>query len=72
MSYRIEIDGGVCISSGKCVADRPELFRFDDDELAELIPGAALPPDAALLDLARTCPSGALRLFDGEVEIDAG
>ncbi|MBN9101264.1 MULTISPECIES: ferredoxin [unclassified Pseudonocardia] len=72
MSYRVEIDRDVCISSGRCVADRPDLFRFDDEELAEPVPGATLPADAALLDLARTCPSGALRLFDGEVEIDAG
>ncbi len=72
MTFRIEIDRDVCISSGKCVADAPELVRFDDDELAELVPGAVLPSEAALLDLARTCPSGALRLFDGEQEVDAG
>jgi ferredoxin len=66
----MEVDGDVCISSGKCVADAPALFRFTDDEVAELVPGAALPPDARLLDLGRACPSGALRVFDGDEEID--
>ena len=35
MSYRIAVDREVCMSSGKCVADAPELFRFDDEEVAE-------------------------------------
>lgn len=72
MTVRIEVDQDTCISSGKCVADLPALFRFDDDELAELVPGAPLPPDAALVDLVRTCPSGALRLFEGDEQIDPG
>jgi len=31
MAYRITVDHDVCMSSGKCVADAPDLFRFDDD-----------------------------------------
>ncbi|HXV91892.1 MAG TPA: ferredoxin [Pseudonocardia sp.] len=68
--YRIEVDGAVCISSGKCVADAPDVFRFDDDEVAELVPGAPRLPDAEILDIARACPSGAIRVFDGDEEID--
>ncbi len=70
MAHRVEVDRDVCISSGKCVADLPELFRFDDDELAELVPGASLPSVEVQLDLARACPSGALRVFDGDEELD--
>jgi ferredoxin len=70
MTYRITVDQDVCISSGTCVADAPQLFRFDDDEVAELVPGAALPADAVQVDLARACPSGALRVFDGDEEVD--
>lgn len=64
MSYRLSVDSEVCISSGKCVADAPQVLRFDDDDVAELIPGAVQPDDATQLGLARACPSGALRVHD--------
>lgn len=70
MTYRIIVDADACISSGKCVADAPRTFRFDDDEIAEVVPGAPVPPDDVVLDLARACPSGAIRVFDGDDEID--
>lgn len=69
---RITVDAEVCISSGRCVAERPDVFRFDADEVAEVIPGAPVMPDDAQLELARACPSGALQLHDAETgeEID--
>ena len=70
MTYRVTVDADVCISSGKCVADEPEAFRFDDDDIAETVPGAPALPDRRLLDVARNCPSGAIRLFDGDTEVD--
>ncbi|HEX3750307.1 MAG TPA: ferredoxin [Streptosporangiaceae bacterium] len=70
MTYRVEIDSDVCISSGMCVSEAPDLFRFDEDDIAEMIPGGPTLPDAALLRLARTCPSGALQIFDGDDQID--
>lgn len=70
MTYRITVDADACISSGKCVADAPQTFRFDDDEIAEVVPDAPVPPDEVVLDLARACPSGAIRVFDGDEEID--
>ena len=55
------------MSSGRCVADLPALFRFDADELAELVPEAELPADAAALVAAvRNCPAGAISLQDAE------
>ena len=71
MAYRIEVDQDVCISSGMCVADAPELFRFNDDEVAEVIPGAGQLSDQALVRLARGCPSGALQVYDGDQPVDA-
>jgi ferredoxin len=72
MTYHIEVDRDVCMSSGKCVADAPDLFRFDDDEIAEPVPGADPPSDQRALDLARACPSGALVVRDADTgeEID--
>lgn len=70
MAYRITVDSDVCISSGKCVADAPQLFRFDDNEIAEVIPDAEVPSDDVVIDLARACPSGAIRVFDGDEEVE--
>jgi ferredoxin len=71
MAYRIEVDQDVCISSGMCVADAPELFRFNDDEVAEVITGGEQLSGEALVRLARGCPSGALQVFDGDQQVDA-
>jgi len=74
MAYRISVDHDACMSSGKCVADAPELFRFDDDEIAEPVAGAPAPSDGRIVDLARNCPSGALVVTDVETgdEVDVG
>lgn len=64
MGYRVEVDTDECVSSGKCVADNPNAFGFDDDELALLLPGAAELDDERLLTAARRCPSGAIVLYD--------
>jgi ferredoxin len=72
MGCRITVDGEVCISSGRCIAERPDVFRFDADEVAEVVPGAPAVGEQAQLELARGCPSGALQLRDDETgeEID--
>ena len=62
MPYRIEIDQDECISSGKCVADAPRAFGFDDEDLAVALPTAGEVDDAVLLRVARNCPSHAIRL----------
>lgn len=64
MAYQVEVDQDLCISSGKCVADAPALFRFDDDDLSEVIAGAPRPPDDELLAIARQCPALAVVLRD--------
>ena len=40
MGLRVEIDQDECMSSGKCVADHPDAFDFDDEELAVTRAGA--------------------------------
>jgi ferredoxin len=63
---RIEINIDDCMSSGKCVADYPDTFDFDDEELATIRPDAAPLTDEQMLRAARNCPSRALQLFDDE------
>jgi ferredoxin len=64
MAYTVAVDKDVCISSGKCVADAPGAFRFDADELAEPVSRSPGLSDAALLEIGRNCPSGAIAVFD--------
>jgi ferredoxin len=66
MAYRVVIDTDECVSAGKCVASLPGFFAFDEHELATVIDGVTPPDDAALVRIARTCPSQAISLFDGD------
>ena len=63
---RIEINIDDCMSSGKCVADYPDAFDFDDEELAVLRDGASGLTDEQMLRAARNCPSRAIQLFDDD------
>lgn len=63
MGYRVVIDQDECVSAGKCVAAAPELFRFDEHELATIDPDGRAPDDATLLRIARACPSQAIALY---------
>lgn len=72
MTLRAEVDDHMCISSGRCVADAPSAFEFDEYEIAKTIDGARSLGDEQLKAIARMCPSGAIRVLDGtnEVPID--
>jgi len=63
MPYTVAVDKDLCISSGKCVADAPQAFRFDADELSEVVDPSGL-SDEERLDIARNCPSGAISVLD--------
>jgi ferredoxin len=63
---RIEINTDDCMSSGKCVADYPDAFDFDDEELAVLKNDGSALTDEQMLRAARNCPSRALLLFDDD------
>lgn len=69
MTLRAEVDDAVCISSGKCVADAPSAFRFDDEEIAKAVDGARSIDERTLMAVARNCPSGAIRVLDGDAAV---
>jgi ferredoxin len=62
---RIQVNVDDCMSSGKCVADYPNAFDFDDDELATVTDATVL-SDEQLIRAARNCPSRALVLLDDD------
>ena len=64
MAHRVEIDQDECMSSGRCVADYPAAFAFDEDELASVLPTSGNLTDQQLLRAARNCPSRAISVYD--------
>lgn len=71
MASTVAVDKSACISAGQCVADFPDAFGFDADELSETLPGAAALTDAQRLTAARNCPSEAIKVHDeAGAEID--
>jgi ferredoxin len=48
------------------VADSPDAFDFDDDDIAMVKDGAAQLLDERLLRVARNCPAGAIILRDAD------
>ena len=66
MGYRVEIDQDECMSVGRCVADYPAGFGFDDDELATVLSTAGELSDGQILRAARNCPSRAITVFDAD------
>jgi ferredoxin len=66
MGYSVSIDRDACISSGNCVADSPDAFDFDDDDIAMVKEGVAQLLDERLVRVARNCPAGAIVLRDAD------
>jgi ferredoxin len=72
MGYSAKIDREACISAGACVSDSPKAFGFDEENIAEVLPGAAELSDDRLLLVARACPAAAILIYDedgNEVDI---
>lgn len=58
----VTIDKERCVSAGRCIADEPGAFGFDDNELAEVLPGASELSVERLIVLARRCPGLAIEV----------
>ena len=68
--YMVSVDTDECVSAGKCVASAPGFFVFDADEIATVDSDGPRPSEDAILHIARTCPSGAIRLSLDGVKIE--
>jgi ferredoxin len=66
MGYTVKVDPDVCISTGNCVRRAPSAFAFNDDDVSEPQPGAGALSDEELVQVARSCPVGAILLYDGD------
>ena len=63
MTWRLRVDGELCIGSGMCVGTAPGRFALNDEQrswpVSELIPH-----DEQVLDAAVSCPVEAIRVTD--------
>jgi len=62
--YRIEIDQQLCSGFGSCIEAAPKLFELDREGIASLLVSES--GDGAALEAARSCPMGAIAVFDRE------
>jgi ferredoxin len=69
MGFRIAIDQELCVSSGRCVAEEPSLFSFDDDELAAVVHPEPDVDERRVLSVARQCPGRAIVVRDAAGEV---
>ena len=64
MGYTVKVDRDLCIGAGACVAEAPEAYQFDDENIAVPQPGAKDVSDEKLLETARACPASAIVVVD--------
>ena len=58
---RVRVNQDECMSIGRCLADAPNVFRFNSDELSEVIPGQeGVLDETTAVRIARNCPNRAI------------
>jgi ferredoxin len=62
--YRIGVDRQLCSGFGSCVEAAPKVFELDRSGIASLL--VSENGDDTLLEAARSCPMGAIAVFDSE------
>jgi len=60
--YRIEVDQQLCSGFGSCVETAPKVFELDRSGIVSLLVSES--GDSTVLEAARSCPMGAIALFD--------
>jgi ferredoxin len=60
---RVVVDREVCMSSGVCEMEAPEVFELDDDGVLHVRADLSVDP-AAVETAVRACPTGAIQLVD--------
>lgn len=74
MSYRAEVDHGLCTGYTECSRIAPNAFRLNADNQSEPIDSPADTTDDALLTAAQSCPTNAIRILaeDASVVYESG
>lgn len=65
MTWRVQVDADLCISSGICVAAAPDRFAFGPDQRSSPV-SELTDADEAVRDAAASCPVEAISVTDTE------
>jgi ferredoxin len=65
VTWRVQVDTGLCISSGMCVATAPNRFEFDPGQRSRPV-GELTDEGEAVRDAAASCPVEAISITDAE------
>lgn len=66
--YKIVVIQSKCIAAASCIAISPDLFKLNEQNLAELIEGGSDELDNIML-AAQSCPTGAIEIYEGEARV---
>ncbi len=62
--WTVEVDQNVCIGAAPCTAMAPNTFALDDNGKAAILSTADTDDQETILNAARGCPVGAIRIRD--------
>lgn len=66
--YKIVVVPGKCIAAASCIAISPDVFKLNEDNIAEIIEGGEDEEDNLML-AAQSCPTGAIEIYEGETRV---
>lgn len=66
--YKIVIVQSKCIAAASCIAITPDVFRFDEKNLAEFLENPHDTEENILLS-AQSCPTGAIEIYEGDTRV---
>jgi len=66
--YRVVVVPSKCIAAASCVAISPEVFKLNEDNIAEIIEQPNDTEENIMLS-AQSCPTGAIEIYEGDQRV---
>lgn len=66
--YTVKVIPGKCIAAASCVAISPDVFRLNEENIAEIIKGGQDTEENVLLS-AQSCPTGAIEIWEDDKKV---
>jgi len=66
--YTVKVVQSKCIAAASCVAITPQVFRLNEENLAEFLEKPNDTEENVMLS-AQSCPTGAIEIYEGEKRV---